>query len=54
MFQTVIIQYMILKSDLDELNLSFKYRVDGFDYVFALSDTMKCFGCGQEGHIRRA
>ncbi len=47
--------YMILKCDLDELNLSFKFKVDGFDYVvFATSDTMRCFSCGQEGHVRRA
>ncbi len=47
--------YMILKNDLDELNLSFKFKFDGFDYViFATSDTMRCFLCGQEGHVRRA
>lgn len=47
--------HMILKSDLDELNVSFKFKIDGFDYVvFVSSDTMKCFGCGQTGHVRRA
>lgn len=42
--------------DLDELNAFFKFRIDGFfDYVvFATSDTMKCFGCGREGHVKRA
>ncbi len=35
--------------------MSFKFKVDGFDYVvFATSDTMRCFLCGQEGHVRHA
>lgn len=46
---------MILRSDLDELNVGLKFRIDGFDYVvFAPSNKMKCIGCGQEGHVRRA
>lgn len=33
--------------------MSFKSRVDGFDYVdFTTSDIMKCFRCGKEGQIR--
>lgn len=29
-----------------------KFKVDGFDYTnFATTETMKCFGCGQEGHL---
>lgn len=29
-------------------------RVDGFDYVLLVfSAAMKCFGCGEEGHIIR-
>ncbi|KAL7890944.1 hypothetical protein AOLI_G00004200 [Acnodon oligacanthus] len=47
--------YMILKNGIDEVNVAFKFRIDDFDYVvFATSDTMKCFGCGQEGHLRRS
>ncbi len=46
---------MILKSEIDELSVAFKFRIDGYDYiVFASSETMKCFGCGREGHVRRA
>lgn len=45
--------YMVLKKDADELNVAFKFRVDGFDYVvFVTSEIMKCFRCGKEGHIR--
>ncbi len=47
--------HMILKSEIDELSVAFKFRIDGYDYiVFASSETMKCFGCGREGHVRRA
>ncbi|CAM4526962.1 unnamed protein product [Leuciscus chuanchicus] len=47
--------YMVLTKDADELNVAFKFRVDGFDYVvFVTSDIMKCFRCGKEGHIRGA
>lgn len=35
--------------------MKFKFKIDGFDnVVFTSSETMKCFGCGQEGHIRCA
>lgn len=47
--------YMILNNNAEELNVAFKFRFDGFDYVvFVTSETMKCFECGQEGHIRRS
>ncbi|KAL6481018.1 hypothetical protein MHYP_G00090980 [Metynnis hypsauchen] len=47
--------YMILKNGVEEVNVAFKFRIDDFDYVvFATSDSMKCFGCGQEGHLRRS
>ena len=47
--------YMILKNSIDEVNVAFKFRIDDFDYlVFATSDSMRCFGCGQEGHLRRS
>ena len=43
--------YMILK---DELNVVMKFKVDGFDYtIFATTESMKCFGCGREGHLAR-
>lgn len=46
---------MALNDDLNDLNLSIKLKVDGFDYVvFVSSDTtMKCFGCGMHGHLVR-
>ncbi|KAM4585691.1 uncharacterized protein V3H82_004667 [Fundulus diaphanus] len=44
--------FMILNNRDEELNLRFRVRVDEFDYVlFATSSGMKCFGCGQEGHL---
>jgi len=47
--------YMILKTDIEEINVAFKFKVDGFDYViFATTENMKCFGCGKEGHLARA
>ncbi|KAI3363559.1 hypothetical protein L3Q82_012167 [Scortum barcoo] len=46
---------MVLRENSDELNLSFNFKVDGFSYmVFATSETMKCFGCGAQGHLIRS
>ncbi|KAG8002322.1 Transposon TX1 uncharacterized 82 kDa protein [Nibea albiflora] len=46
--------FMVLTNDEDELNVAMKFKVDGFDYtIFATTETMKCFGCGQEGHLVR-
>lgn len=29
-----------------------KFKVDNYDYViYGTSESMKCFGCGQEGHM---
>lgn len=43
---------MILKNDNDELNVVMKFKVDGIDYtIFAMTETIKCFGHGQEGHL---
>lgn len=39
---------MILKGDVEELNLALKCKVEGFEYViFATMETMKCFKCGE-------
>ncbi|KAE8284778.1 Transposon TX1 uncharacterized 82 kDa protein ORF 1 [Larimichthys crocea] len=47
--------YMVLKDPTTDLNLSFSFKVDGFNYmVFATNETMKCFGCGIEGHLIRS
>ncbi|XP_068448193.1 uncharacterized protein [Clinocottus analis] len=47
--------FMILNNRNEELNLVFKLREEGFDYVlFATSDNMKCFSCGREGHQSKA
>ncbi|KAI3373012.1 hypothetical protein L3Q82_023446 [Scortum barcoo] len=47
--------FMVLRENSAELNLSFNFKVDGFSYmVFATSETMKCFGCGAEGHLIRS
>ena len=46
--------FIVLKEKTD-LNLSFNFKVEGFNYmVFATSETMKCFGCGVEGHLIRS
>lgn len=46
--------YMILKDD-EELELSLHLKVDDFDYViYATTDKMKCFNCGEVGHLIRA
>lgn len=47
--------HMSLNSGMEDLNVAFRFRIDGFDYVmFASSETMKCFRCGEEGHIRHS
>ena len=46
--------YMILNNENAELNLAIKFRIDDFDYViYVTSETMKCFKCGQGGHLAR-
>ncbi len=45
--------YMIVKDDA-ELDLTFKYRIDDFDYVvYAATGKMKCFCCNKVGHLIR-
>lgn len=47
--------YLWLNNKQEELNLGLKLTVNDFDYVlFVTSKTMKCFGCGKEGHLIRA
>lgn len=43
---------MVLKNNDEELNLVFKFKIDGYDYtIHATSEMMKCFGCGTVGHL---
>lgn len=47
--------YMILQDNLDDLDLSLNFRHDDYNYViFATTNSMKCFGCGEMGHLIRA
>ena len=46
--------YMILNDRTLDLKVNFKLSVDGFEYtLFATTESMKCFGCGGEGHLIR-
>lgn len=46
--------YMVVNNDAD-LDLVLNFRVDDFDYVvFITTDKIKCFGCGNFGHLVRA
>lgn len=41
---------MILKNE--DLNIAVRFKVEGFHYtISATTEAMKCFGCGQEGHL---
>lgn len=45
--------FMVL-NDNAELDVSFSFRVDDFDYlIYATTDKMRCFGCGKAGHLVR-
>ncbi|TWW74341.1 hypothetical protein D4764_14G0003420 [Takifugu flavidus] len=47
--------HMILNNRAKEFNYRFIVRVDDFDYtLFATSSALKCFNCGEEGHMARA
>lgn len=47
--------FMILKDNKDDLDLTLNVKVDNFSYViYASTSVMKCFGCGQTGHLVRA
>ncbi|KAM3592911.1 uncharacterized protein V6R79_001633 [Siganus canaliculatus] len=46
---------MVLNNRSEDLNIRFRVRVADFDYVlFATSANMRCFGCGEEGHLIKA
>ncbi len=46
--------FMILNPQSDPLNLSVKLSIDGKDYtIFISSDSMRCFVCGDLGHVRQ-
>ncbi|KAI3367139.1 hypothetical protein L3Q82_008136 [Scortum barcoo] len=48
-------QVQMILNKKEELSLVFNLRVDDFEYVvFVTSGTLKCFGCGREGHLVRA
>ncbi|KAK3535352.1 hypothetical protein QTP70_009669 [Hemibagrus guttatus] len=48
--------YMVLNNGVEELDLAMKFGVDGFDYTVCVSTDsgMKCFNCGEAGHLVRA
>ncbi len=47
--------YMILKDNLDDLDLALNFRQEEFNYViFVTTNNMKCFACGETGHLIRA
>ncbi|KAL2087999.1 hypothetical protein ACEWY4_016827 [Coilia grayii] len=47
--------YMILRDNSDDLDLAMNVCIDNFNYVvYATTSVMKCFGCGQTGHLVRA
>lgn len=46
--------YMIMNDDAD-LDVSLHFRADEYDYIiYITTDKMKCFSCGQSGHLVRA
>ncbi|KAL2076418.1 hypothetical protein ACEWY4_027985 [Coilia grayii] len=47
--------YMTLSGNRQDLDLTLNVTVDGFVYpIYVSSCLMKCFGCGQTGHLARA
>lgn len=47
--------YMVLNHGQSELDLTIKFKEEGFDYVVYVTSNMamKCFGCGKVGHLVR-
>lgn len=47
--------YIIPKDNKDDLDLTLNIKVDDFNYaVYVTTSGLKCFGCGQNGHLVRA
>ncbi|KAK3539439.1 hypothetical protein QTP70_008052 [Hemibagrus guttatus] len=47
--------FMVLNNRDEDLNVIFKTKSDGEEYtIYATSGSLKCFGCGQEGHLARS
>ena len=47
--------FMVMRDRRQELTIAFKLTVDDFEYtIFATTENMKCFGCGEEGHLVRS
>lgn len=45
---------MVLKDNREELDLSFNFSHDDFNYVvYATTNSMKCLSCGEVGHLVR-
>jgi len=45
---------MVLKDNVEELDLTLNFRHEEFNYViYATTNTMRCFGCGENGHLIR-
>jgi len=46
--------YMVLKDNKEELDLTFNFNHDDFNYVvYATTNSMKCLSCGEIGHLVR-
>lgn len=46
--------YMILNAEFQNLEVALKLTLDGKDYtIFIAVDSMKCFRCGKQGHLRQ-
>ncbi|KAK3552388.1 hypothetical protein QTP86_011377, partial [Hemibagrus guttatus] len=46
--------FMILNNRDEDLNIIFETKFDVEEYtIYATSGSLKCFGCGQEGHLAR-
>lgn len=46
--------YMVLKDNKEELDLTFNFNHDDFNYVvYATTNSMKCLSCGETGHLVR-
>ncbi len=46
--------YMVLKDNVDELDLTLNFRHDDVNYViYATTNVMKCYGCRENGHLVR-